>query len=42
MARPFVIATSAGAFQTMMMQGYATVGVILGSGGGTSTYLGER
>jgi len=44
MGRPFVIAQGTGAWQTMMSEGYATVGVIIGSGGGTATpaFLGER
>jgi hypothetical protein len=42
MARPFVVADSAGAVQTMMSEGYATVGVIIGSSTATPIYLGER
>jgi len=43
MARPFIEAQGTGEVQTMMLEGYATVGIIVNSGqSGSHSYLGER
>ena len=43
MARPYQIAQSSGEVETMMLEGFATVGVIQGAGqGGGTLYIGER